>query len=538
MPALNAVVDWLDERTGFASGCRRFFREEIPTSTGWAQVFGSVALFLFLLQALTGLLLALNYAATPGDAYHSLNYIMHQVVAGRMIRGLHHWGASLMVIVVFLHMAQVFIYAAYRKPREATWIAGVLLLFLTLAFGLTGYLLPWDNRAYWGTVVTTRIMGSVPFAGPILLRLAGASDGVGVLTFARFYALHTILLPAATLSLIAIHVWLVRRHGVTPKHPDEPRDQTFYPRQAFRDLVAVSVVFGILFVTAALADVPLERLADPTDTSYTPRPEWYFLYLFQMLRMLSGPLEILGSAGLPALAVAALFAIPFIRRRRDVFRYQQRNAAVVVLIVFVLWGGLTAAAIRTAPRPKRPASVTASELRWAQISPEEIAGIGYFYSARCGSCHNLVDGEPKLGPNLMSAGRRHPKEWLAQHYASSSSRLTATHHFSIPELNSLSLFIGNLNPESSATLQEMSPQFIKGAQTYVASACGSCHKVNGIGGGIGPPLNGLAERRSKEWVSAHFRAPQKLSPGSIMPPYRFSSEEQECILLYLFSLSE
>ena len=198
-----------------------------------------------------------------------------------MIHGLHHWGASFMVVVVFLHMAQVFIYGAYKKPREATWIAGVCLLLLTLAFGLTGYLLPWDNRAYWGTMVTTRIMGSAPIVGPYLTRLVGANNGIGVLTFSRFYALHTLLLPASTVLLIVIHVYLVRRHGITPR-PNDTRDtQKFYPRQAFRDVIAVFVAFVILFAAAVLIEAPLERLADPTDTSYVPRPEWYFLFLFQ-----------------------------------------------------------------------------------------------------------------------------------------------------------------------------------------------------------------------------------------------------------------
>ncbi len=141
------------------SAIRHFFLEEIPASTSWPQVFGSVALFLFLVQALTGTLLGLNYAASPGDAYDSVIYIMREVPGGRMIRGLHHWGASMMVIVVAAHAAQVFIYAAYKKPREVTWISGVLLFLLVMSFGLTGYLLPWDNRAYWGTVVTTQIAG-------------------------------------------------------------------------------------------------------------------------------------------------------------------------------------------------------------------------------------------------------------------------------------------------------------------------------------------------------------------------------------------
>jgi quinol-cytochrome oxidoreductase complex cytochrome b subunit len=151
----DRLLVWLDHRTGIETAVRNFLYERIPASSGWHQVLGSVALFLFLVQTFTGALLAFNYAPTPGDAYNSLRYILAEVTGGRLMRGLHHWGASMMIVVVVLHMIQVFLYGAYKKPREATWMAGVVLLLLTLAYGLTGYLLPWDNRAYWGTVVTT-----------------------------------------------------------------------------------------------------------------------------------------------------------------------------------------------------------------------------------------------------------------------------------------------------------------------------------------------------------------------------------------------
>src|ERR1700761_2960621 len=197
---ISQFAAWVDDRTGLQTAISGFLLEDIPASAGWPQVFGSVALFLFLVQGLTGILLAFNYAPTTGEAYSSVEYILRQVAGGRMIHGLHHWGASLMIIVVSLHMAQVFIFGAFKRPREATWIAGVILLLLTLAFGLTGYLLPWDNKAYWSTTVTIRIAAGAPVVGHLLTRLLGAADGVGSLTFSRFYALHTLVLPAATVA--------------------------------------------------------------------------------------------------------------------------------------------------------------------------------------------------------------------------------------------------------------------------------------------------------------------------------------------------
>src|SRR6476661_2858058 len=250
----DKVVSWLDHRTGVETAIKSLLYEEIPASSGWRHVFGSVAVFLFLVQAFTGALLAFNYAPTPGDAYNSLRYILTELTGGRLIRGLHHWGASMMIVVVVLHMVKTFLYGAYKKPREATWMIGVVLLLVTLAYGLTGYLLPWDNRAYWGTVVTTQIAASAPVFGPYLSRLLGGESAVGVVTFARFYGLHVLLLPPATTLLIALHVYLVRKHGVAPTPEDEVRPKRkFYPEQVYRDTVAVFVAFVVLFTLAVVA---------------------------------------------------------------------------------------------------------------------------------------------------------------------------------------------------------------------------------------------------------------------------------------------
>src|ERR1700719_3949926 len=236
---VRSILNWLEDRTGVESAIKHFLYEDIPDSAGWHQVLGSVALFAFLTQAFTGILLAFNYAPTPGDAYDSLRYIVTELTAGKIIRGLHHWGASLMIIVVVLHMAQVFLWGAYKKPREATWLVGCVLLLVTLAYGLTGYLLPWDNRAYWGTVVTTQIAGQAPVVGPYLTRFLGGGGSIGVVTFARFYATHVVVLPPLTMLLIGIHLYLVRKHGVAANPDDTAPKKRFFPEQVFKDTVAV-----------------------------------------------------------------------------------------------------------------------------------------------------------------------------------------------------------------------------------------------------------------------------------------------------------
>jgi ubiquinol-cytochrome c reductase cytochrome b subunit len=537
---IRAAVSWIESRTGLESAVRNFLIDDVPASAGWPQVFGSVALFLFLIQVFTGILLSFNYAGTPGEAYNSVFYIVRELTAGRMIRALHHWGASMMLIAVVIHMVQVFVYGAYKKPREATWIAGVLLLLLTLGFGLTGYLLPWDNRAYWGTVVTTKIMGQAPIVGEYLQQLLGAQNGVGVITFSRFYSLHALLLPVATMLLIGVHIILVRRHGVTPAAFDSRPARKFYPEQAFRDVIAIFAAFVLLFAAALLLKVPLERLADPTDASYVPRPEWYFLFLFQSLKFFQGSLEPIGSVVLPNVAVLALICVPFIDRGR-VRSIRERTVAIaLVLVAFSGWTALTAAAMRSTPGAGgRPATAAAAPSP-AEFSAEETAGLGYFRQERCEICHNLVDGEPKPGPNLAGEGRRRSADWMIQHFKNPSEMVPGSNmppiQLNVVELNALSAFLLKLTPENSRDLGSMQASDVEGAQVFVAGLCSSCHKVNGTGGEIGPPLNGVGRRRSSEWMARHFDSPQEMSPGTVMPPYHFTPTQEKAIISYLSAL--
>jgi ubiquinol-cytochrome c reductase cytochrome b subunit len=541
---LKGFSDWLDHRTGIQTAVRNFLYEEIPASSGWHQVFGSVAVFLFLTQAFTGALLAFNYAPTPGDSYNSLRYILTELTGGRLIRGLHHWGASMMIVAVVLHMVQVFLYGGYKKPREATWMVGVVLLLLTLAYGLTGYLLPWDNRAYWGTVVVTQIAGQAPLIGPYLSRLLGDGTSIGVVTFARFYGLHVLLLPPATVFLIALHVYLVRKHGVAPAPGDEalPKKK-FYPQQVFKDTVAIFIAFAVLFTMAAVARVPLEQLADPTDTTYVPRPEWYFLFLFQILKLFTGPLEVIGSVVLPGLAVLALILVPFIDRSQMVKVTRRTVAIGAVVLAALTWTGLTAQAVRTTPPPAGEAEVDYSApTDWMQLSPEEMAGVAYFREENCIICHAIGDHGGKTGPDLTTRTIHKDAAWMIEHFKRPSVIRPGTSmppiQLSDAQLNSLAAFLLKLNP-NNATALDNAPDFaVQGALVYQANRCATCHMVNGVGMQLGPPLNGLSKRRSRSWVEEHFADPQKLSPGSFMPPYKLSPRDLNNLTTYLFALPE
>lgn len=527
---------WLDVRTGLPSAFERFLDEDIPASAGWHQVLGSVALFAFLIQAATGILLAFNYGPTPAEAHASVRYIMTELTAGPMIRGLHHWGSSAMIVVVVLHMVQVFVWGAYKKPRETTWIVGCFLLLLTLAFGLTGYLLPWDNRAYWGTTVTTQIAGLAPLVGGYVKRLLGAEgDVIGNITFVRFYTAHVVLLPVVTLGLIGLHLYLVRRHGVTPTPDDAGRPpKKFYPGQVFKDTVATFAYVIVIALFANFAELGLGSMADPTDTRYIPRPEWYFLFLFQFLKLFEGSLEVVGAVILPNLAILVLFLVPFLDRGA-VRRVRQRTAAIAVVVLCAAgWAGLTGRAIATTPpSTEDPKAGLRPPQEWIHMPPEQLAAVGYFYDAGCVQCHVLE--RSTAGPDLSKAPSKREPEWLLAHFTQPEAEGEPT-RLNALQRRSLLALVTQRDDRGVDVWASRPKEAIAGAMLYDSRQCAFCHTLNGSGNKRAPVLNGLAARRTRDWVAGHFAEPPKFSPGSQMPPYRFTPEELDAITNYLMAI--
>ena len=206
------LFDWLDERLGLNDLYKNILDRPEPKGNWW-NTLGSASLFLFLLQGVTGIFLAVYYTPSPDHAYDSIQYIMTGVAFGWLIRGIHHWGATLMVVVVFVHMLRVFVTASYKYPRELTWVIGVCLLILTLGMGFTGYLLPWNQQAYWATTVGTSIAGTVPFLGPFIQRALRGGTDLSALTLSRFFAAHIWIFPALLAGLIGVHLYLIIKHG-------------------------------------------------------------------------------------------------------------------------------------------------------------------------------------------------------------------------------------------------------------------------------------------------------------------------------------
>jgi quinol-cytochrome oxidoreductase complex cytochrome b subunit len=208
------IFTWLDERLGLETIYGAVLDRKVP-KVNWWFTLGSASLFLFVMQGITGIFLTMYYVPDPQKAYDSIEYIMNGLAFGWLIRGIHHWGASLMVLVVFMHMLRTFFYGAYKYPREMTWITGVLLLLLTLGMGFTGYLLPWNQRAYWATTVGTAIAGSVPFVGDFILKVMRGGTDLSALTLTRFFSAHIWMLPAALAGLIGTHMYLIIRLGIS-----------------------------------------------------------------------------------------------------------------------------------------------------------------------------------------------------------------------------------------------------------------------------------------------------------------------------------
>jgi quinol-cytochrome oxidoreductase complex cytochrome b subunit len=213
--AVTYPLDWLEERSGLVGGVRYFLFRKVPADTNWMQTLGSATLTAFIVQAVTGVILAMYYKPTPHDAYTSIRYITDELTMGWLVRGMHRWGASVFIILMFLHMGRVFLFGSYKYPRELNWIVGVLLLALGMAEGFTGYLLPWDQTAYWASVVGINLNGTAPFLGPFLAQFLRSGQEIGADTLTRFYSLHMLLIPGGIAALIGLHLYLVIRLGVT-----------------------------------------------------------------------------------------------------------------------------------------------------------------------------------------------------------------------------------------------------------------------------------------------------------------------------------
>jgi ubiquinol-cytochrome c reductase cytochrome b subunit len=516
--------DWLNDRTGYRAGLRRVLDEPVPGDVNWWFTLGSVLLFLLALQFVTGITLTMYYAPTPAHAYDSLRFITTQLQFGRMLRGLHFYGASFIVVFAVLHLLRVLFFGAYKSPREVTWMTGIVLLLLVLAFGLTGYLLPWDQRAYWATVVTINIAKSTPLVGPYIADIMRGGPDIGALTLSRWYSTHVILLPVGVLLFVVTHLYLMRRHGIAGHFNPRPLPTSpFYPVHAVKDTIVIAAVFALLFTLAAYTKAPLMGVADPSDASYVPRPEWYFLGLFQLLKYFPGKLEPVGAIGIPTLVVALLFLLPFLDRRpeRDP-RARPRVSAVVTLVVVAV-STLTWLGFRDTPVEQDPAN-------W---SPRAVAGLDIATSQRCVRCHAPGGAGPDLGRGRINRD----VQWIQTHVAdpdmiAGGLRTPPPEGLKTQETRAVVAWVQKVR--EGAPLPH-----VAGAERLAfdvfATRCITCHTIDGDGGKEGPDLSHAGKKHDAAWFAKWIADPSSINPDSDMPAFRgrLTDDEMQAIAGFL-----
>ncbi|MHB8068887.1 MAG: cytochrome b N-terminal domain-containing protein [Desulfobaccales bacterium] len=393
------------DRIGWEPYLKPFLFKNLPPGTGWGATLGSLCLMLFGLMAVSGIFLAMYYNPSPDKAYQSVDYIMKEVPLGAILRGLHHWGAGAMVLVVFIHLLSTFFSGSYQAPREFTWIAGVCLFLVTLGLGFTGYLLPWDMKAYWATVVSSNIPRDLPGIGGFITRIILGGESMSGLTLTRFYAIHTMLLPALLAGLAVLHIYLVRLHGLSETHQEISSGEEasvppyrFFPEHMCRSAL---VFFGVLLVLiglSVLTSIPREEIAGTVIDSYLPRPEWYYMWLFQLLTYFSGVWETVGSLAIPSIGVVLLFAVPFLGKQR-VLGLAKRPlpmavgiTAIIGIVYLTLLGFASARPYgEIIPVPRR------------QLAANEARGLSLFADRECAYCHQIQGrGGHRTGPDLAN----------------------------------------------------------------------------------------------------------------------------------------
>lgn len=441
----SKVADWFDDRTGVRKLLHEALYERVPGGARWRYVWGSTLVLTFLTQVITGVFLWMCYSPSTQTAWESVYYIQHEVTGGWLLRGIHHFTAYMMVVLMVVHLVQVVIDGAYRAPRELNFVLGIVLMLIVLGLSLTGYLLPWDQKGYWATKVGTELSSQTPLAGAAVKKLAIGGTDYGHYTLTRFFALHTGVLPGLLMAVLALHVGLFRRHGLHARDPTRRPDAMFWPDQILKDSVAaLAVLAAVLAMTFYFGGAELTAPADPASPYAAARPELYFLFLFQFLKWFPGESEVWGAIVIPTLAMVVLVLMPWIGRSRLGHRVN------VVLLFFLLGGAaiLTAQALHddyfaalyavdeapedTADREKFLTRYTASEqflqakreaayeaervIELAQ-SPTRIPPTGALtlmyddpllqgpklFRRHCASCHNYVDREnPEAKTNIVN----------------------------------------------------------------------------------------------------------------------------------------
>src|SRR6202790_4863256 len=452
-PPDKGVRGWLNHRTGFDALLRTALYEPIPGGARLAYVFGSGLLFIFISQVITGVFLALYYVPSADHAHTTVAYITKAITAGSFLRSLHAYGSSAMVIVLLLHLSQTYIYGAYKGRRELLWLSGCVLFALILGMAFTGYLLPWDQRSYFATAVGTNAASEIPLVGESLKRVMRGGTEMGTLTISRFFVAHVFLIPACIFALLASHIFLIRKAGAAgpvDENPYEPKQkpELFYPRQVLMDLSLTALLIVGLGLLCFFVPVQLGPPANPADAQYVPRPEWYYLPIFQWLKYWHGAASVVGILVIPTVLAAAIIALPFLDRsieRRPWKRPVAMGAYVFVLVVLVGLGlrsqyldkhdpgvAQQLAKQRTEEdeymrKPFEPelSSASLAAANVALADPLAAKGKTIFEAQSCNACHGDAGLGTAAGPALIGIAAKLPAEQPLQFFQHPTPKMTA-----------------------------------------------------------------------------------------------------------------
>ena len=595
---LGRLWKWIDQRTGVDQILRQSLDEPIPGGARFAYVFGSALLFIFLSQIVTGICLALYYVPSPLAAHASVAYIVKEVAAGSFLRSLHSYGSTAMLIVLLLHFLQTILYGSYKGKRELLWIAGCTLALLVLGMTFTGYLLSWDQSAYSAGAVGTNIVGEVPIIGNYLRMLMRGGAMMGALTLSRFYLLHVLIIPGLIFSFIAVHIFLFRKAGaagpvtedpVKPKLPPQP----FYPNQVLMDMTFVLVVMGVLGMLAHFVPVLLGPQADPTNTRFIPRPEFYFLPMFQWLKYWQGWSTVIGAFLIPVILIGLFFLLPFLDRgsERRPWRRPIPVGGVFIVLIGLLWLGLTSrledsrdpnVAAQVAEQSQQehqyfysafqPYSASSPSENVAPLSTDSTVvaeGKGIFDSHGCNGCHG-ESGSGDIGPALTHIITRYPPAQLTALLKAPRPNMIAGGMVPLTlnaaEMNGLVSYLASLGGASSPSAAappasgaaSTAPAKGKAVATAAPSKapagnsastaanahgkaifdsqrCSGCHGASG-GGGVGPALTHITTQYPPAKLTALLKAPRANMKAAGMVPLTLNAADMKALVSYVSSL--
>ena len=432
---LKTIGLWLDARLKIRETFVPMLEHPVPRKIagplGWWYVFGSAALTLFLIQILTGIGLALVYVPSADRAYDSLLYLNYEQPLGWFLRALHYYAGSGMVVLVLVHMTQVFLHGAYKYPRELTWVVGVFLLVCVLGMFFTGQVLRWDPDAYWGLAVGGSMAGRVPLAGPQVVQGVLGGDVIGGTTLTRFFALHVFVIPGVLFALLAVHLWLVLKCGVSaPPVPGEIVDPRTYDKEYEKQLHAGVPFFGdamlkdaifsavvvivVVLIAAIVGPKGPTGPVDPALPGANPRPEWPFLWLFALLALSPPAAETFIILVFPVLLVIALLLVPFMSNRGERAPSRRPVAVLLVIVSYTLLGILTyeGATSRWSPDMTAWSGDPVPERMVKDARPNELMGAVIFQNKNCRNCHALDGIGGRRGPDLTTVGTRLTRDQL------------------------------------------------------------------------------------------------------------------------------